>query len=73
MAAITEKKDLKVHGMTCQNCVSHVTKAIQTIEGVKKVSVDLKAGKATVEYDATKATPLKMAAAVQKAGYTLEF
>ncbi len=73
MAVITEKRDLNVHGMTCGNCVSHVTKAIQSIEGVRKVRVDLKLGKATVEYDATKATPLKMAAAVQKAGYTLEF
>ncbi|MGB1697310.1 MAG: heavy-metal-associated domain-containing protein [Thermoplasmatota archaeon] len=32
---------LPVQGMTCQNCVAHVTKALKGVKGVKTVLVDL--------------------------------
>ncbi len=43
------KMDLEVGGMTCQHCVKTVTKALQGIQGVDKVAVDLAAGRACVE------------------------
>lgn len=36
---------IKVNGMSCQHCVNAVTKALEGIEGLEKVAVDLTAGK----------------------------
>ena len=40
---------LKVEGMTCQNCVKHVTHALQAISGVEQVDVDLNKGEALIK------------------------
>ena len=32
---------IKVSGMSCQHCVSAVTKALEKLEGLEKVAVDL--------------------------------
>ena len=42
-------KILKIEGMMCQHCVAHVTKALQAIDGVSSVTVDLKKKTAVVE------------------------
>ncbi len=42
------KKTLKIEGMMCQHCVAHVTKALQAIEGVDSVEVNLKKKTAVV-------------------------
>ncbi len=39
---ISMKKILKIEGMMCQHCVAHVTKALQAIDGVDEVVVNLK-------------------------------
>ena len=44
------KKILKIEGMMCQHCVAHVTKALQGIDGVDSVEVNLKKGTATVMF-----------------------
>ena len=41
-------KTFNVKGMMCQNCVKHVTKALQGVEGVSEVSVSLENNQATV-------------------------
>lgn len=38
-----------VKGMTCDNCVQHVTKAVREVDGVKGVDVDLASNSAKVE------------------------
>ena len=43
------KKTLKIEGMMCQHCVAHVTKALQNIDGVIAVEVNLKKKTATAE------------------------
>ncbi len=61
-------KSVKIKGMSCQHCVMAVRKALEAIEGIKNVSVDLKNGTAT--YDEIK--PLDAAVieqAIKKAGY----
>lgn len=35
---------IKVSGMSCQHCVNAVTKALDAIEGLEKVAVDLTKG-----------------------------
>ena len=42
------KRELTVEGMMCQNCVKHVRKALEGIEGASDVEVSLEEKKATV-------------------------
>ncbi len=37
---------IKINGMKCQHCTSSVTKALENIAGVSKVSVNLEASEA---------------------------
>jgi copper chaperone len=39
---------LKVSGMTCQHCVSAITRAVQRIPAITDVAVDLDRGEVTV-------------------------
>lgn len=58
--------ELKVEGMSCNNCKSHVEKALKAVAGVDKVEVNLQEGRATVEGSA----PVdKLIEAVQEEGY----
>ena len=43
------EKTFDVKGMTCDNCVQHVTKALQQVPGVTAVKVDLASKSARVE------------------------
>jgi copper chaperone len=63
---------LKVKGMSCEHCVRAVTQALQKTEGVQRALVDLKASRATVEYDEKKTNPRALAGAVTDEGYTAE-
>lgn len=58
---------LKVDGMTCGNCVKHVTHALAQVAGVKSVDVSLEGGEATINHDG--ADVLAMIAAVEEDGY----
>ncbi|MCX5850979.1 MAG: cation transporter [Deltaproteobacteria bacterium] len=42
-------RTIKIKGMSCNHCVMAVTKALSSIEGITRVSVDLKSGEATFE------------------------
>ena len=59
---------LKVTGMTCGMCVQHVTKALQSVPGVKLAAVDLTSGTAVVKHDES-AQPQAMVEAVVEEGY----
>lgn len=59
---------LNVEGMMCQHCVAHVTKALQGIEGVSDVHVDLDSKTARCAADPNVA-PDQLKAAVVDAGY----
>ncbi|MEC5217067.1 copper chaperone CopZ [Actimicrobium sp. GrIS 1.19] len=48
---------LKVTGMTCGGCSSSVTNALKLVHGVGDVRVSLADGTATVQYDASLASP----------------
>lgn len=59
---------LDIQGMTCQNCVKHVTEALESVPGVKQAQVDLEAAHAEVQAKAD-ADTADMVAAVEEAGY----
>jgi uncharacterized membrane protein YraQ (UPF0718 family)/copper chaperone CopZ len=44
-----EHLEIQITGMTCGHCTAAVARAIRECEGVRKVEVDLKTGRATVE------------------------
>lgn len=65
------KRILKIEGMMCQHCVMHVTKALQGVQGVEKVDVNLKKKTAEVTLQEEVANDV-LAAAVVQAGYTVK-
>jgi copper chaperone CopZ len=71
MGERTESKTvvLSVTGMTCPNCVRHVTGALTSLHGVLEVEVDLDGGRATVRLGPGAADADTLAAAVRDAGY----
>ena len=59
---------VKIKGMSCNHCVMAVTKALNEIDGVKDVKVDLAKGEAT--YDEVKPVDMDVVKAqIAKAGY----
>ena len=62
------RKILLVEGMMCQNCVRHVTRALEGIPGAADVSVSLEEKQAAVTVPGT-VTDQDLVAAVTEAGY----
>lgn len=60
---------LDVRGMTCGHCKMSVEGALNELEGVSNVDVDLATGKVTVTYDESKVTLEEMQEAVEEQGY----
>jgi len=59
---------IKVKGMSCQHCVMSVTKALNQLEGIKNVQVDLAKGE--VRFDNTKeVASQRIEKAIEDAGY----
>ena len=50
--------NLNVSGMTCGSCVKHVTKALEVLDGVSNINVDLQSGKVHLERTSDKADDL---------------
>ncbi len=67
-----ETTTLKISGMTCMGCVNSVTRVLKATPGVADARVTLDPAQATVQYDATKATPAQLMRAVEEAGYDAE-
>lgn len=62
-----EKMTLKIQGMTCKNCVSHVNDALTSVDGVASAKVNLKKGEAVIKAESPNIDALK--SAVAAAGY----
>ncbi|CAM3069022.1 copper chaperone [Lactococcus hircilactis] len=62
------KETLKIEGMSCENCVHHVTEVLKSVAGVKSAKVSLKKNEAVVKYDDETSVDA-MRAAVAQAGY----
>ena len=62
------KTTLKIDGMTCDNCVNHVTKALKDVVGVLLAEVTLEDEIAMIEHG-DHVTMEILVAAVEEAGY----
>ena len=61
-------KTIKINGMTCNHCVMAVTRALEKIDGVKNVKVDLTKAEAT--FDEIKPVDMEVVKEqIRKAGY----
>lgn len=63
--------EVKVGGMSCGHCVASVTKALEALDGVGDVTVDLDSGLANY----TEQKPVSkddVKAAIEKIGFTVE-
>ena len=59
---------LKVKGMSCQHCVMSVTKALNQLDGIKNIQIDLAKGE--VRFDNTKSVASdRIRNAITDAGY----
>lgn len=64
-----QKTKFDIQGMTCSSCSSHVEKAVNKLEGIKNVNVNLLSNNMIVEYDESKLNNETIIKAVVDAGY----
>ena len=62
---------IKIGGMTCASCVSHVEKALRKVPGVLSATVNLATQTGTVSAWAESPTPSDLQEAITQAGYTI--
>jgi copper chaperone CopZ len=67
--SVLETQDIGIAGMTCDNCVKRVEKALHGVDGVTRVYVDRRSARATVTYDTTKTHMPALHDALLKSGY----
>ena len=59
---------ISVQGMSCQHCVQSVTKALESIAGLKNINVDLTTG--TASFDSEESIDIKaIHAAIRDIGF----
>lgn len=64
-----KKVKFDVQGMTCSSCSSHVERAVNKLNGIKSVNVNLLSNNMIVEYDEQKIDNNEIIHAVVQAGY----
>ena len=69
VADLWETRVLGIEGMTCDNCVKSLTKALKRINGIKDVQVDRENARASVTFDTTKTDMAAIHEAVLQSGY----
>lgn len=62
---------VKIHGMSCQGCVSNITSALKSIKGVKGVDVNLEKRRAVIRFDSEHTDESDLKKTITKAGYTV--
>jgi Cu+-exporting ATPase len=63
--------DLPIEGMTCASCVARIERGLQREPGVISADVNLASETASIAYDPAETGPAQLAAAVDRAGYTV--
>lgn len=63
------KVKFDIQGMTCSSCASHVEKAVNKLDGIKNVNVNLLSNNMVVDYDENILNIEKIIQAVENSGY----
>jgi copper chaperone CopZ len=64
-----ETRVLGIEGMTCDNCVKTLTKALKRVNGIKDVNVERESARASITFDTTKTDMAAIHEAILKSGY----
>ncbi len=64
-----QKVILAVSGMYCESCATGITEMLKRTEGVLEGRVSYEAREAVVHNDASKTSPKKIVAVIEKLGY----
>ncbi|MCK5130101.1 MAG: heavy-metal-associated domain-containing protein, partial [Clostridiales bacterium] len=64
-----QKKTVRIEGMTCAACSSAIERAVDKIDGVDQVSVNLATEKMDVSFDQEKVSQDVIFTAIKKSGY----
>ena len=68
--AATHTATFAVEGMTCGSCSVTVRAAVNHLDGIASVEVDVDGGAATVTFDGSRVTAEQIAQAITGTGYT---
>jgi copper chaperone len=68
-AEVWETRVLGIEGMTCDNCVRTLTRALHAVNGVKDVQVDRASARASITFDTTKTNMPAIHEAILRSGY----
>ncbi|WP_224450140.1 heavy metal translocating P-type ATPase [Haloprofundus salilacus] len=60
---------IEVRGMSCANCSSTVTSAVEELDGVREVNVNYATDEGTVEYDPERVSLSEVYDAIERSGY----
>ena len=63
------QEKFNITGMTCASCQTHVIKAVEKLDGISDINVNLLTNSMTVNIDKDKISNLDIISAVEKAGY----
>jgi len=63
------KKEFNITGMDCNGCANTITNSVSKLEGIKKIEVDYKTGKARIEYDKKKINTDEIIKKIEALGY----
>lgn len=64
---MTQTRSFFIDGMSCQNCVRHVQRALASIDGLQVADVTI--GSATVSYDPEQISEERVVDVIREAGY----
>jgi len=70
--SISKSVTLKITGMTCAGCASHVSNTIDKIDGVLEQEVKYPGNIAVIKFDPDKTNAKDIIAAITKTGYKAE-
>lgn len=64
-----ETRVLGIEGMTCDNCVKTLMRALKRVNGIKDVDVDRDNARATITFDTTKTDIAAIHETIERSGY----
>ena len=63
------ERTVVIGGMSCGGCVNSLTRVLQAVPGIEPLEIEV--GKARLEVDTDVVTPAVIAAAIDRAGFTV--
>ncbi|KGJ48526.1 ATPase [Clostridium sp. NCR] len=63
------KVDFKIGGMTCASCAKAIERAVNKLDGIEDINVNVATERATINYDISKLKLTQIRNTIEKAGY----